>query len=624
MGTSSARRADERREERRVSRPSGRSPLRGLALTRVALCAGLCALGTLVALGAAGGGGAAAAAEDALYTGLGFDTCNAPSIPALQSWLASPYRALGIYIGGANRACENSQLTAGWVVSARQLGWALAPLYVGLQAPCSLQAGVARIDAADAAAQGTSAGASAGAAASELGLPAGSPLYYDMEGYALDDPACTQAVQTFLSAWVVELHAAGYLAGVYGSAASTMRDLQALTTTAAAPDDVWIADWNGDTGVFGDPYVSDLLWTNHQRIHQFSGGHNETYDGVTLNIDGDSLDGAVVAASGVASTPPNPPPPTTTTTPPTTSTATTTASTPLPTTTPPTTTPPTASTLSAAGSVATADGVADVSWPAATFSRSVVVSLTPSLPSAPVAGFGSGGYGVRLEVQQTASEKTISSFTGPLTISIAAQPGSLAPAYSPDGSSWAALPELVGDLLPVGVAAAYAREPDGSIEIQTRNSGFFALLPDTTPPPPPAHLSGHFAYGSLVLSWPASTGPAGNAVGYQVSLGDQPLLTVSGETTAALRAFHPDAPSVYRVRAIDAAGTLSAPSARLVVLPSKRPASVPDRLPPWAWSLFAWQLQGEIGPRPSAPNPAPRWYWTWRAWRVAPFHLAPE
>src|SRR5438874_2140061 len=79
-----------------------------------------------------------------------------------------------------------------------------------------------------------------------LGLPGGSPIYFDMEAYAVKNTACTQAVQTFVSAWVAELHLKGYVAGVYGSASSTMRDLQALAPAGTGPDDVWIADWNGN------------------------------------------------------------------------------------------------------------------------------------------------------------------------------------------------------------------------------------------------------------------------------------------------------------------------------------------------------------------------------------------
>ena len=587
-----ARSRDERSEEtlmRRARRAAAGCALRSRSPAAEWLV--VLALAALLTLGTPAGGATAVQGEATYYTGLGFDTCNAPPLATLEAWLASPYRALGIYVGGVNRGCTNGELSAAWVEGAEGLGWALAPLYVGLQAPCTSQPGVAEINPSAATTQGASAADDAILQASQLGLPSSSPIYFDMEGYALDNPACTQTVQTFLSAWILELHNQGYLAGVYGSAASTMRDLQALTTTAAAPDDVWIADWNTDTSVFGDPYVSDAIWTNHQRIHQFSGGHRETYAGVSLDIDGDSFDGAVVAQAGTTPALAAPAEPTT------------------------------PSTLSAAGSVSTSDGVTNVSWPAGTFQGSVVVALTPTLPIGPVPGFGSGGYGVRLQVQQTGTTLSATGFAAPLTIHIAPQAGALAPVSSGDGARWTTLPEPVGNLLPVGVKAAYARQPDGSVEIETRSSGLFALLPETTPPPAPSRLSGRFSYGALVLSWPASTGPSGSAVSYQVTLTNQPLLSVAGETDAALRTFHRDGPSVYRVRAVDGAGNLSAPSPPVVVLPSPRPTRVPKAVPAWAWELFAWQQQGSVGPRPAAPLAAPAWYWLWRAWRISPFHL---
>ena len=90
--------------------------------------------------------------------------------------------------------------------------------------------------------QGRSAADDAAAAAQALGLPDGSPLWFDMEGYRLGDATCTKAVQSFVSAWHSELHAQGYVSGVYGSAASTMRDVAALGS--AKPDNAWIANWN--------------------------------------------------------------------------------------------------------------------------------------------------------------------------------------------------------------------------------------------------------------------------------------------------------------------------------------------------------------------------------------------
>src|ERR1039457_2020211 len=50
------------------------------------------------------------------YTGPGFDTCAAPSSSVMQTVLQnSPYRAVGIYIGGSDRACGQVNLSAAWV-----------------------------------------------------------------------------------------------------------------------------------------------------------------------------------------------------------------------------------------------------------------------------------------------------------------------------------------------------------------------------------------------------------------------------------------------------------------------------------------------------------------------------
>ena len=81
--------------------------------------------------------------------------------------------------------------------------------------------------------------------------------------------------------------------GVYSSAASGITDLAAAYGGSyTEPDDIWIADWNGKQAT-SDPYVPAADWAAHQRLHQFNGGQNKTYGGITLNIDGDYLDGAV-------------------------------------------------------------------------------------------------------------------------------------------------------------------------------------------------------------------------------------------------------------------------------------------------------------------------------------------
>jgi Domain of unknown function (DUF1906) len=68
---------------------------------------------------------AAAAVAPGTYTGRGFDACTAPSSAAMQAWLASPYRAVGVYIGGVNRACTQPNLTAAWVSAQQAAGWHL-------------------------------------------------------------------------------------------------------------------------------------------------------------------------------------------------------------------------------------------------------------------------------------------------------------------------------------------------------------------------------------------------------------------------------------------------------------------------------------------------------------------
>jgi hypothetical protein len=536
--------------------------------------------------------GATSLGKATAYTGYAFDACNAPKAATLNAWLASPYRALGIYIGGANRACSNPELSPEWTASAVATGWSLIPLYVGLQAPCVGQDGLAKISPAIASSQGTAAADDADTDASALGLAAGSPIYFDMEGYALNNPACTQAVQAFVTAWVNELHALGHLAGVYGSAASTIRDLQALAATASGPDEVWIADWNGNQSVFGDPYISDTLWTNHQRLHQYAGGHHETWGGVTLDVDSSYADAAVVGAGGTL---PVPAPPN-----------------PLP-----------SPGESAAGSVSSVDGVSSVSWPAGAFQQSVVVSLTPALPVQPVEGFAGGGYGVQLQVQQTATALLRNGFTAPLTIHIGKDAPGLAPMSSSDGINWQPIPPLYSGALPKGARAGYSRNADGSVDVETTAGGFFALLPERSRPPAPASLTARFSHGQLVLTWPKSVGAGGAAVSYQVTLGNHPLLAIPGQTTAAVSRIHHIGPSVYRVLATDAAGKTSEPSKPVVLLPTKRPAKIPKALPDWAWNVFEWLQGGRFGDRPKAPRILPAWFWRWYDWRAAPFHVRP-
>jgi hypothetical protein len=236
------------------------------------------------------------------YTGLGFDACTAPSRRSMSAWSPSPYRAIGVYIGGLNRGCSQPNLTASWVAEQTAAGWHLIPTYVGLQAPTSSCSSCAKLSAAAAASQGSAAAVDAVDQARIVGIGEGSPIYFDMESYTRTASA-SSATLTFLGAWTTRLHALGYESGVYSSSASGIADLAAsLGSGYPQPDDIWIANWNG-RATASDPYVPASAWSDHQRIHQYRGGHDETYGGVTINIDNNYVEGATVGAASSSDDP---------------------------------------------------------------------------------------------------------------------------------------------------------------------------------------------------------------------------------------------------------------------------------------------------------------------------------
>ncbi len=516
-------------------------------------------------------------AQPTTFTGYGFDACHAPSLAKLQAWQASPYRALGIYVGGSNRACSQPNLTPAWVSSTLGLGFRLLPLYVGLQAPCATQAGLKHLSktVTTAATQGRAAADDAAGQASALGLPTGSPVYFDMEGYKLGDAACTRAVQSFVGAWVAELHAQGLVAGLYGSAASTIRDVAALPS--GLPDAIWIANWNGVQSVFGDPYVSDGLWANHQRIHQYRGGHRETYGGVTIDIDSNFVDSIVVGGTASPAPPPPSPPP--------------------------------------AGQVSSSDGLATVSWPSNAFATDSVVMLATASPAPPPAT-----YAVELTATESDNQAPIEAFGAPLTIHLLHPAAGSVPAVSLDGIAWTPLPELTSAGLSETVKSAYSTDADGTIEIQTLVPGLFGLVPDTRPPSRPV-VAARMVHNRLMLAWqPATDNVAVQS--YNLLRNGSAVSGLPGNARrTAAHGFSPTAPTVFRIQAVDSAGNAGRPSKAVVVVVHKRPRSLPRAIPPWAYALFTWQ-HDHAGKRPAAaPKRPPAWYWAWAAWRSTPFKL---
>ncbi|WUS36614.1 DUF1906 domain-containing protein [Kitasatospora sp. NBC_01250] len=80
---------------------------------------------------------------------------------------------------------------------------------------------------------------------------------------------------------------------------STIADLVANYTSAPMPDLIDFASLPGDGSTStSDPAIPDDEWAGHQRIHQYTNGHDETYGGVTISLDSDYLDVQPAAPGG--------------------------------------------------------------------------------------------------------------------------------------------------------------------------------------------------------------------------------------------------------------------------------------------------------------------------------------
>lgn len=228
-------------------------------------------------------------AQRAWVVGRGFDTCTAPSIEAMRAW-SGVYRVANIYIGGASRGCAQPNLTSAWVRAVRAMGYRLIPTYVGLQAPCT--AYETRFHRKNAAIEGRRAATGAIRQARALGIPRRKPIYFDLEAYDSSRTKCRNTVLRFMHSWSKRMRAKRYTSGVYSSVASGIVDI-GRATGIVKPKTIWFAHWDGKAQVHGSPYLPDTWWTPHRRIKQYRGGHRETHNGVTINIDSNIVDGRV-------------------------------------------------------------------------------------------------------------------------------------------------------------------------------------------------------------------------------------------------------------------------------------------------------------------------------------------
>lgn len=262
-------------------------------------------------------GGAAAAAERRTdgISGYAFDARCAPTQEQMDAWLtSSPFWGAGIYIGGSSLSCRpvagdpgQPHLDATWVARQRANGWQLLPIWVGPQASCQTGYGdlidpTPTADYAAADARGRAEAAAAVNRARELGLPAGSTLWYDLEGgFDVSSDDCRRSALRFLSGWTLALHDQGYRSGVYSSISAGIHALDNAANLSpgsyAMPDQVWYAWYNASADVDVDPrWVRADSWDG-ERVHQYEAHTTVTYGGVAMTIDRNvfELDGGAPA-----------------------------------------------------------------------------------------------------------------------------------------------------------------------------------------------------------------------------------------------------------------------------------------------------------------------------------------
>jgi hypothetical protein len=230
---------------------------------------------------------------------VGWDTCQAPSTAAMQSWwTGTAYWWIGTYIGGSARSCSQPNLSAAWYNTTYNQGWRFMPIWVGPQAPCSAYASRFSYDVNTAYQQGLSEAESAYLQLVNFGFGSnanGTPIVYDLEGFNPASTSCLNAVKSFIQGWISQLHIpAAQVAGVYGSSCSS--HLNDMASYNPVPDFIWGGDFPYG-GVEGNSHTSTLTcvnngyWTSSQRLKQYWGQHNESHGGVQLLIDVDCANG---------------------------------------------------------------------------------------------------------------------------------------------------------------------------------------------------------------------------------------------------------------------------------------------------------------------------------------------
>jgi len=241
------------------------------------------------------------------FNGHAFDKCEIPTLNQLQTWFSkSPYKAVNLYIGGISRFCSNKPLSAAYLQAMSQQGWRFIPTWVGHQAPCAKYKYPFPYDVAEAYQYGVNNANQAKARLLEYGLSSadgsGSIIYLDLEHFSYSS-ACSKAARAYVNGWTTRLAQLGIRSGLYATT-SNITDNRFFALEGPEPDAIWPAEWYRTPGfreyetVWNLRYLKDVYWVYHQRVLQYSGGHSETWGGVTMDIDCNVADGPTAVPYG--------------------------------------------------------------------------------------------------------------------------------------------------------------------------------------------------------------------------------------------------------------------------------------------------------------------------------------
>jgi probable HAF family extracellular repeat protein len=241
------------------------------------------------------------ASGNTLSIHLGFDVSDVPTVAQMLTWWnSSPYYDIHIYLPGSPNRHVDKNLIPSWLssVTSPPQGWGVIPVWFGLQSSCIINQPLVKQyfgpTASEATAQGVTEANKAIAAAKALGIQ-GTIIYHDIENYTVNS-TCSPVVKAFVAGWDSAVLSNGYLAGIYANPGPINSDISQvspipneiwITKTPAAPNPPKVTIWNQG--------ISDSLWPNNQRRHQFLIDQtNVTFGGVALTID-DDIDDALVS-----------------------------------------------------------------------------------------------------------------------------------------------------------------------------------------------------------------------------------------------------------------------------------------------------------------------------------------